>query len=81
MACLRLVTFLPLRPLFSLPCFISRISVWTFFCAFGPYFLPPELLCEDELLVAMEQSPFCFIGKPRRMWRLREGQRGAGAQG
>ena len=72
MACFWLFTFFPLRPLFSLPRFISCISSWTFRCAFGPYFLPPEDLREDEPLVAMEQSPFCCIGKPRRMWRLRE---------
>lgn len=41
-ACFRLVTFLPLRPILSLPCFISCISSRTFFCAFGPYFLPPD---------------------------------------
>ena len=38
MACFRLVTFLPLRPLFSLPAFISRISVSTFLPAEGEYF-------------------------------------------
>ena len=37
MACLGLVTFLPLRPDFSLPCFISRISLSTFFPAEGEY--------------------------------------------
>lgn len=60
-ACLRLVTFFPLRPLFSLPRFISRISVRTLFCARGPYFLPPDRpldeRCDDELLlVAMNFS-------------------------
>lgn len=40
-ACFGFVTFFPL-PLRSLPSFISCISLWTFFCAFGPYFLPPE---------------------------------------
>ena len=30
-ACLRLVTFLPLRPLFSLPLFFSCIARFTFF--------------------------------------------------
>ena len=37
MACLRLVTFLPLRPDFSLPRFISRISRSTFLPADGEY--------------------------------------------
>ena len=37
MACLGLVTFLPLRPDLSLPCFIARISVSTFLLADGEY--------------------------------------------
>jgi len=37
MACLGLVTFLPLRPLLSLPAFISRISVSTCLPAAGLY--------------------------------------------
>src|ERR1700751_2717476 len=37
MACFRLVTFFPLRPDFSFPFFISRISVSTFFPADGEY--------------------------------------------
>lgn len=44
MACLGLVTFLPLRPDFSLPCFISFISRSTEAEAFGPYFLPLDFL-------------------------------------
>lgn len=56
MACLRLVTFLPLRPLFSVPCFLSCIARFTLLCAFEPYFLPPEDLCDDRL-VAMEILP------------------------
>jgi hypothetical protein len=36
-ACLRLFTFLPLRPLFSLPRFIACISRFTDFPAFGLY--------------------------------------------
>ena len=47
MACLRLVTFLPLRPLFSLPCFIAFISRSTLLLAFGPY-LRPELFFEED---------------------------------
>src|SRR5688500_14072700 len=43
MACLRLFTFLPDRPLFSFPRFRSRIAVFTSADAFFPYFamLPP----------------------------------------
>ena len=37
-ACLRLVTFLPERPLLSLPCLRSSITFLTFACAFLPYF-------------------------------------------
>src|SRR5205085_7834143 len=36
-ACLRLVTFLPDRPLLSLPCLRSFIALWTFSPAFFPY--------------------------------------------
>jgi hypothetical protein len=44
-ACLRLVTFLPERPLRSLPRFLSCIARLTLRCAFFPYFLamwPPD---------------------------------------
>ena len=37
-ACFRLVTFLPLRPLFSLPCFMAFISRSTSWLADGLYF-------------------------------------------
>src|SRR5687768_2065021 len=37
MACLRLVTFLPERPLLSLPRLRSCIARFTFCCAFFPY--------------------------------------------
>ncbi len=37
-ACLRLVTFLPDRPLRSCPCLRSRITLATFRDAFLPYF-------------------------------------------
>ena len=57
MACLRLVTFLPLRPLFSVPCFSSRIARSTFLPAFGLYFLPPEDLCDEDFFVAMNSLP------------------------
>lgn len=57
-ACLRLVTFFPLRPLFSVPLFFSRIVRATFFCAFGLYFLPPEDFFDELFFVAIEPSPF-----------------------
>src|SRR5688572_29292726 len=41
-ACLRLVTFLPDRPLRSVPRFRSRITFSTFLDAFLPYFRPPR---------------------------------------
>jgi hypothetical protein len=39
MACLRLVTFLPERPLRSVPRLRSRMTCLTLRCAFLPYFL------------------------------------------
>jgi hypothetical protein len=48
-ACLRLVTFLPLRPDLSLPFFISLISVSTFLPAEGEYLRPDDFL-EDDFL-------------------------------
>jgi hypothetical protein len=36
-ACFRLVTFLPDRPLLKVPLFRSRIALLTFCCAFLPY--------------------------------------------
>ena len=50
-ACLRLVTFLPLRPDLSLPFFISRISVSTFLPAEGEYFRPEDFFADDFLAV------------------------------
>jgi hypothetical protein len=43
-ACLRLVTFFPLRPLFSVPRFISCISFFTCLPAAEPYFLLEDFL-------------------------------------
>jgi len=37
-ACLRLVTRLPERPLLNVPCFRSCIARFTLLCAFAPYF-------------------------------------------
>lgn len=50
-ACFGLVTFLPLRPDLNLPCFISRISVSTFFPADGEYLWFEDFL--DELFFAV----------------------------
>jgi hypothetical protein len=57
MACLRLVTFLPLRPLFRVPLFFSRMARSTFLPAFGLYFLPPEDLCDEDFFVAIKILP------------------------
>lgn len=51
MACLRLVTFLPLRPLLSLPRFISCISCFTSLPADGLYFLLEDFLLVEDLLL------------------------------
>jgi hypothetical protein len=42
MACFRLVTFFPLRPDFSLPCFIACISRLTSLPAEGEYLRPDD---------------------------------------
>lgn len=47
MACLRLVTFLPLRPDFSLPCFIAFISRSTDLPALGLYLREPADFFEE----------------------------------
>ena len=51
-ACLRLVTFLPERPLFSFPRFISCISVSTFLPAEGEY-LRVEVVFFEAVLRAV----------------------------
>lgn len=61
-ACLRLVTFFPLRPLFSFPRFISRISVRTLFCARGPYFLPRDERCDEELFLEAIRFSLPLLG-------------------
>ena len=48
-ACFGFVTFLPLRPLFSLPSFIARISRSTSLLAPGEYFRLDEVLLADLL--------------------------------
>lgn len=50
MACLRLVTFLPLRPDFSLPCFIAFISRSTSLPADGEYLRPEDFFRAEALL-------------------------------
>jgi hypothetical protein len=50
MACLGFVTFFPLRPLLSVPCFIAFISLSTSFCAAGEY-LRVDFLAEDFFAV------------------------------
>ena len=52
MACFGFVTFFPLRPDLSLPRFISRISVSTFFPAEGEY-LRPEVFFDAALFVPL----------------------------
>src|SRR6185437_4960216 len=47
------VTFLPLRPLFSLPCFISFISRSTALLALGPYLRPELLFFADDFLLEL----------------------------
>src|SRR5215831_8973144 len=47
-ACLRLLTFLPERPLLSFPRFLSRMARSTFFEASLPYFLGIALLSRAD---------------------------------
>jgi hypothetical protein len=65
MACLGLVTFLPLRPDLSLPFFISLISVSTFLPAEGEYLRPEDFLAEDflaeDFLAAVFFAPVRFF--------------------
>ena len=75
MACLRLVTLFPLRPLFSVPRFSSCIARSTFLPAIGLYFLP-----EDFFFVGIEPSPFCFMGATERSEVVRKGRRSADNQ-
>jgi hypothetical protein len=48
MACLRLLTFLPERPLFSVPRLRSCMARFTLRCAFFPYFLAIAPSCFGE---------------------------------
>ena len=90
-ACLRLVTFLPLRPLLSLPRFIACISRFTDLPAFGLYLRPedflPRLLEEDlrrlddeeevprELLLRREREEPERVEALRRVPRCEEPRR------
>jgi hypothetical protein len=53
MACFLLVTFLPLRPLLSLPLFMARISLSTLFPAAGEYFRVDFFLPADFFFVVL----------------------------
>lgn len=56
MACLGSVTFFPLLPLFSLPCFIAFISVSTLSLAAGEYLRVDFLLAVDFLVAVVAIS-------------------------
>ena len=49
MACFGLVTFFPLRPIFSLPSFMARISRSTSLPAEGEYLRPDDFFARPEL--------------------------------
>lgn len=53
MACFGLVTFFPLRPDFSFPCFISRISRSTALPAAGLYLRELDDFFEEDFLDAL----------------------------
>ena len=64
MACLRLVTFLPDRPLRNVPRLRSRIARATFFDAFLPYFLAISAPF-DNRVVRTKQHEACQSGDLR----------------
>ena len=63
MACFGFVTFLPVRPDFSFPCFISRISRSTFLPAEGEYMRLDDFLAADFLALDFlaDCSPVLFF--------------------
>ncbi len=61
MACFGLVTFLPLRPDLSLPCFISLISVSTFLPAEGEYFRPEDFFFDEDFFVLALRRELLFF--------------------
>ena len=56
MACFRLVTLRPLRPLFNVPRFLRRIADATVLCAFLPYLRVPLRRVPLRALVTMGAS-------------------------
>ena len=72
MACFGLVTFLPLRPDFSLPRFISCISLSTFLPADGEYLRPENFFELDflELDFFADDPRVLFFALPPRVERL-----------
>lgn len=71
-ACLGLVTFLPLRNDFSLPCFISRISRSTFLPAEGEYLRSEDFLERDFLAVDVRELFFALPAREEPLDPLRE---------
>jgi hypothetical protein len=67
MACLRLVTFLPEPPLFSVPRLRSCIAFSTLSCAFFPYFAAMRCVSFDAQETVQGASPSFAIdvGAPR----------------
>lgn len=72
MACLGLVTLLPLRPDFSLPCFISRISLSTFLPADGEYLRPEDFLEVDFRAEELRVLFFALLLREERLELPRE---------
>src|SRR5579863_7180272 len=62
MACFGFVTFLPLRPDFSLPVFISRTSLSTFLPADGEYLRLDDFFELDFFLVAFFVAITVLLG-------------------
>lgn len=61
MACFGFVTFFPLRPLLSLPSFISFISRSTLLLAAGLYLRPELLFFEEDFLLALFLAGLFFV--------------------
>lgn len=70
MACFGLVTFFPLRPDFSLPCFMARISRSTFLPAEGEYLRPEDFFARPEAdFFEAEVRVLFFALLPRVLFR------------
>ena len=67
MACLGLVTFLPLRPDFSLPCFISCISLSTSLPADGEYLRPEDFFELDFFAEELRVLFFALLPRELRL--------------